>query len=143
MGFYEDEKIDDIFAKLKPILGEKKINMLWALYNSDSEQKGFIGSLARYLSLKYLNESYEKSGILLPPIPKELAEGQYPLGYVTYKNSEKYLFSLRAKEWTNHIAIFGRSGSGKPAFQALRGILSAQHGSCACHPQCAGNRLHL
>ena len=113
MGYYFDEKVDDIFKILKPVLGEKKVNILWTLYHSDTGQKGFIESLAHYLSLKYLGESYEKKSILLPPIPKELAKGGYPLGHIIYRESEKYVFFLRHEEWTNHIAIFGRSGSGK------------------------------
>jgi len=118
------DKIDDLLSKLKPVIGEKQANSLWMMYHSE-RQKQYAESLIYLLSAKHLNETFEKKEILLSPIPKELAKGDYPLGTVLHGKKTLYPFGLMEEEWIHHVAIFGRSGSGKTmvAFNVLWNFL--------------------
>ncbi len=120
--------IDDLLSKLRPIIGEKAADALWMLYHADNRERAFVESLARLMSARHLDETYERKTILLPPIPKERAAGNYPLGIVFYGERPLYLFGLTEDEWIRHVAIFGRSGSGKTmvAFIILANLL--KHG---------------
>lgn len=119
------DKLDDLLAKLKPVLGEKRARTLWMLYHFDSRQKEFIESIAYLMSARHLDETFEKRDILLPPVPEDKAGGEYPLGMVWYGSDPKYPFALREEEWIHHVAILGRSGSGKTmvAFLVLLNLL--------------------
>lgn len=123
---FKTDKLDELLTKLKPVLGEKKANVLWMLYHFDNHQRDFIESMACLMSAKYLDETFEKNGIFLPPIPQEKAGGEYPLGIVYYGDAPKYPFALKEDEWIHHVAILGRSGSGKTtvAFLILLNLLN-------------------
>jgi hypothetical protein len=105
-------EINELFQKLKPVLGDK-VKALWLEYilNPDSRQE--IEGLLRALADKYLDQDFESKQILLQPPAKEEASGEYPLGEVYYGNSPLFHFGLREDEWIQHVAIFGRTGSGK------------------------------
>lgn len=106
-------EIKELFAKLKPIVGEK-LNSLWADYVcSDTNEKNLIRQNLELLYATHLNDYSEKT-ILLPP-PSTLKElyGEYPLGNVWYGGKSLYPFGLLEQELTQHIGIFGRTGAGK------------------------------
>ena len=79
--------------------------------------KPFIGKASDLLNLKY--ELKKESGIvqLMPP-DKEIADGEYFIGYVLNENIPLYSFGLREKEFLRHILITGSTGTGKK-FSAL------------------------
>jgi DNA-binding MarR family transcriptional regulator len=105
-------EINELFQKLKPVLGDK-VKALWLEYvlNPDSRQE--IEGLLRVLADKHLDQDFESKQILLQPPGKEQASGEYLLGEVYYGTSPLFQFGLREDEWIQHVAIFGRTGSGK------------------------------
>jgi type IV secretory pathway VirB4 component len=107
-------EVESLFKKLKPVLGEEKINRLWLAYQTRSDQKSRseILGILQVLASRYLDENYERKVLLSVP-SKEVITGEYPLGKVVYGEEEYYNFGFREKEWIQHIGIFGRSGSGK------------------------------
>lgn len=117
-------RIEDVFRKLKPILGER-IDRLWLAYQSDPKARRTIESILGLLAAKYLGENYEKNQILLEPPAEDKAWGEYPLGTVYYGERPCYSFGLREDEWVQHVSIFGRTGSGKTnvGFLILRNFL--------------------
>jgi len=66
-----------------------------------------------------------KGGVLLPPPQEVLSTGAYRLGRTLWLESEEGDFGLREEELPQHIAIFGRTGSGKTnvAFLLLQELL--------------------
>lgn len=118
---------DELFQKLEPILGEK-IKALWLEYVLNPESKQEIEGLLKALAAKYLNHSFEKRQIVLPPPHRQIASGGYPLGTVYYGHKPLYEFGLRENEWIQHMAIFGRTGSGKTnvGFLVAKDLLEKQ-----------------
>ena len=108
---FKIDRMDELFLKLKPAIGEKKAKALWLLYHFDRDQKGFIESMAHLMSSQYLDLTFERNEIFLPPIPMEKAEGEYPLGIVCYGEKPLHPFALREGEFIHHVSLFGRSGS--------------------------------
>lgn len=104
--------IDDVFQKLKPLLGER-VDALWLAYQACPEKREDLEAALKILAAKFLDETYEKNKILLEPPPKEIARGEYELATIFYGEEKHYPFGLREDEWIQHVAIFGRSGSGK------------------------------
>jgi hypothetical protein len=95
---------DDLFKKLKPILGEE-INSLQAVYTAgDDEDKR---NVERVLRIVYANTV---TGI--HPPPSNICSGKYPLGMVLSGNKELYPFALKDEDWF-HTAIFGQTGREK------------------------------
>jgi len=76
--------------------------------------------------LRWRYEQKRAQGIvLLPPPPEKLSQGLYELGTVIWNGKSASAFGLREKELPQHIAIFGRTGSGKTntAFLLLEQLL--------------------
>jgi hypothetical protein len=95
---------DELFKKLKPILGEE-IYSLQAVYTAgDDEDKR---NVERVLRIVYANTV---TGI--HPPPANISSGKYPLGMVLSGNKELHPFSLKDDDWF-HIGIFGQTGRGK------------------------------
>lgn len=95
---------DDLFKKLKPILGDR-INQLQAVYFAgDDEDKR---NVERILRVIYANVV---AGIH-PPSYKT-SDGKYTLGMVLSGEKMLYPFSLNDEDWF-HIGIFGQTGRGK------------------------------
>lgn len=117
-------EIDELFQKLKPVLGEK-IKALWLEYILNPESRQEVEGLLRALADKYLDQDFESKQILLQPPTREEASGEYPLGMVYYGRSPLYEFGLREQEWIQHVAIFGRTGSGKTnvGFLVIKNLL--------------------
>lgn len=107
-------EIEELFRKLKPVLGEEKLNRLWLAYQTrtDPKSRSEILGILHVLAAKYLDENYERKPLLSVP-SAELIGGEYPLGRVVHGSKKYSPFGLREKEWIQHVGIFGRSGSGK------------------------------
>ena len=119
------EKIERILRKLKPVIGGKA-DLLWMIYQTerDSERRREMEGIIKLMAARLLEETYERKRVLLEPPPEETADGEYGIGTVIYGDEELYPFGLRESEWTQHISIFGRSGSSKTncAFLLLRSL---------------------
>jgi hypothetical protein len=106
-------KIDDVFRKLRPVMGPK-LDLLWQEYVvSDASVRREIERVLRIELAQRLDETFESSQVLLKPPPAPLVAGDYPAGEVYYAQKPQYPFGIREEEFIQHIGIFGRSGSGK------------------------------
>ncbi|MCX5647531.1 MAG: DUF87 domain-containing protein, partial [Planctomycetota bacterium] len=106
-------KIDDVFRKLRPVMGPK-LDLLWQEYVvSDASVRREIERVLRIELAQRLDETFESSQVLLKPPPAALVAGDYPAGQVYYAQEPQYPFGIREEEFIQHIGIFGRSGSGK------------------------------
>lgn len=107
-------EVESLFRKLKPVLGEEKINKLWLAYQTrtDSKSRSEILGVLQVLASKYLDENYERKVLLSVPA-RDVIDGEYRIGRVAYGGKEFHHFGFREKEWIQHVGIFGRSGSGK------------------------------
>ncbi|MGD2091533.1 MAG: DUF87 domain-containing protein [Candidatus Aminicenantes bacterium] len=106
--------IEELFRKLKPVLGKEKLNRLWLAYqtSTDPKSRSEILGFLNVLAAEYLDDSYDRK-ILLDVPPAEIIRGEYPIGRIVHGTKEYHPFALREKEWIQHVGIFGRSGSGK------------------------------
>ena len=106
-------KIDEVFRKLRPVMGPK-LDLLWQEYViSSAEVRREIERILRIELAQRLDETFESQNVLLKPPPAALAAGDYPAGEVHYAREAYYPFGIREDEFIQHIGIFGRSGSGK------------------------------
>ena len=91
-------KIEDVFQKLKPLMGPK-LDSLWEAYLiGDTETRKLIEHTLRITLARSLKRTYEAKEILLEPPPHEIAEGDYPLGMIYYGSRPYYPFGLREEE---------------------------------------------
>jgi len=105
--------IDEVFRKLKPVMGDK-LDILWQEYIlSDQAARQLIEKTLRIMLARRYDEAFDSEQVLLEPPPEELAQGEYPLGIIHYGEDKFYPFGLREHEFIQHIGLFGRSGSGK------------------------------
>ena len=120
-------KIEDVFYKLRPVMG-RKLDLLWQEYLvADPPLRKTIEKVLRVQLARQLGETYESEQVLLKPPPEKLASGDYPVGIIHYGNNRYYEFALKEEEFIQHIGIFGRSGSGKTnlAYLILRSLVKA------------------
>lgn len=110
---------DDLFKKLRPILGGE-LYSLQAIYTAgDDESKR---NVERVLRVVY---SHVVTGIHPPPV--RLCSGKYPLGMVLSGDKTLHPFSLRDSDWF-HMGIFGQTGRGKTnTMLHLLGLLKKQN----------------
>jgi len=108
--------VEEICNKLRPVFG-KKIDEIYFKYSiADSrEERDEIAHILNALYQKNLNQLLDK-GVLLEPPRKELIDGDYSLGTVSYAKKKLFPFTLREKDWPRHICVTGMSGSGKTTF---------------------------
>jgi len=119
--------IEEVFRKLRPIMGQQ-LDTLWQEYLvADTEIRQTIERMLRVMLAQRLSETFESEQVLLKPPPKDLADGEYPVGLIHYGKEGFYRFGLREDEFIQHIGVFGRSGSGKTnlAYLLLRGLVQA------------------
>ena len=106
-------KIDEVFRKLRPVMGPK-LDLLWQEYVvADSGVRREIERILRIELAQKLSETFESSHVLLKPPPAQVAAGDYPAGQIYYAEKEYHPFGVREDEFIQHIGVFGRSGSGK------------------------------
>ena len=105
--------VDETCKYLKPFLGEKA-DRIWQAYQvADLEGRKQIEQHLRILNLQYIRSSPDQQVSLFLPPPKEITKGGYPTGHVTHQGKSFGEFGIREEEWLQHVAILGRSGSGK------------------------------
>jgi hypothetical protein len=121
------EYVRQLCRRLRPILGPKMDEVFAAYHAEDPDGKQQLETYLELLSAKHLPQGLDDSEPGLIPPPQEQAQGQYPIGSVSYGGKNLYPFGLRENEWIQHMAILGRSGSGKTniGFSILRTL--AQH----------------
>ena len=105
--------VRQLCLQLKPILGSKMDKIYTAYLAEDKEGQQQIEHYLQLLTAEYLPSKLEQNRTVLLPPSKEKAEGEYPVGTVTYAGKDLYDFGLREDEWIQHTAILGRSGAGK------------------------------
>jgi len=106
-------ELEEKIKKLKPILGDKKIEALWIEYLIYPEQRREIEGIINALYMKHLGQDHQNQGIFLIPPSEDKVRGEYQLGTVHYGDKPYYSFGLREDDWIQHVGIFGRTGSGK------------------------------
>jgi hypothetical protein len=112
-------KVKEICKQLRPILGPK-MDKLWRAYCfSDDKQRKDLETYLEMLSSKFIQEDLSKETIILVPPSQEESSGSYYFGDIEYNNKLLYPFGLREYEWNQHMAVLGRSGSGKTNFGFL------------------------
>jgi len=109
----KQEHVREVCRKLKPILGAKMDQLFYAYSAEDVEGKKQIEGYLDILAAKYLARELEDNATDLVPPSKEQAYGEYALGTVQYAGRSRYQFGLREGDWIQHVAILGRTGSGK------------------------------
>ena len=95
---------DELFKKLKPILGEELFPLQAVYIAGDDEDKR---NVERVLRVVYSNVI---TGI--HPPAANISFGKYPLGTVISGDKALHPFSLRDEDWF-HVGIFGQTGRGK------------------------------
>ncbi|MDI6450491.1 helicase HerA domain-containing protein [Anaerobaca lacustris] len=122
------EHIRQICRRLRPILGPRIDEVFAAYCAEDPEGKQQLETYLEMLSAKYLVQGLDDSEPGLIPPAATQAHGKYPIGQVNYCGKNLYEFGLRENEWIQHMAILGRSGSGKTniGFSILRTLVQHQ-----------------
>jgi hypothetical protein len=90
------------------------MDQIFAAYCAeDVEGKKQIEKYLELAAVKYLPQKLEQLESDLIPPEKDQAVGEYAIGLVHYAGKDLYEFGLREDEWIQHLAVLGRSGSGK------------------------------
>jgi DNA helicase HerA-like ATPase len=105
--------VQTICQKLKPLIGQKADRYWLAYLAEDTDGKKEIADTLQLLALKILGGELKNTMAHLSVPSKTTAQGEHPIGTVSYAGRSLYPFGLRESEWLQHIAIFGRSGAGK------------------------------
>ena len=95
---------DELFKKLKPVMGEGLYPLQAVYMAGDDEDKR---NVERVLRVAYSNVI---TGI--HPPSSSISSGKYPLGTVISGDKVLHPFSLRDEDWF-HVGIFGQTGRGK------------------------------
>ena len=107
------EYVRQLCRRLRPILGAKMDEVFTAYCAEDPDGKQQMETYLELLSAKHLPQGLDGTDNELIPPSQEQAQGEYPIGQVSYSGKSLYPFGLRENEWIQHMAILGRSGSGK------------------------------
>lgn len=109
----EAVRVRELCRQLKPVIGSRA-ERIWMAYIVENEDgKAQIADYLELLAAQRFQGNLESQGPGLLPPGVDAAQGEYELGTVTYNGRELYPFGLRENEWTQHVAIYGRSGAGK------------------------------
>ncbi len=116
--------IRQLCLRLRPILGAQVDQIYQAYFAEDTEGRNQIEHYLELLTAKYLPEKLGQAETELIPPAVEQVTGEYEFGQVQYCGKHLYPFGLRESEWIQHMAIVGRSGSGKTnlGFQVLSSL---------------------
>jgi hypothetical protein len=122
------ETVRQLCRRLRPILGARIDEVFTAYCAEDPDGKQQLETYLELLSAKHLPQGLDDSEPGLIPPSREQAQGQYPIGQVSYSGKSLYPFGLRENEWIQHMAILGRSGSGKTniGFSILQTLIEHQ-----------------
>jgi hypothetical protein len=105
--------IRQLCLRLRPILGVRMDQVYTAYLAEDADGREQIEHYLELLAAKHIPQSLGQEEAELIPPSQEQAQGEYPIGQVLYSGKHLYPFGLRENEWIQHMAILGRSGSGK------------------------------
>jgi hypothetical protein len=105
--------IRQLCLRLRPILGARMDQIYAAYLAEDPDGREQIEHYLELLAAKHIPQSLGQEEAELIPPSEEQAQGEYPIGQVLYSGKHLYPFGLRENEWIQHMAILGRSGSGK------------------------------
>lgn len=105
--------IRQLCLRLRPILGARMDQIYAAYLAEDPDGREQIEHYLELLAAKHIPQSLGQDEAELIPPSEEQAQGEYPIGQVLYSGKHLYSFGLRESEWIQHMAILGRSGSGK------------------------------
>ena len=95
-------KVEDVFQKIRPILGPRT-DRIWREYiAADAAVRRDIETWLRLLLARATGGPFERQ-ILLPPPPPEKAAGPLELGTVHYGERPVSGFGLRRDELIQHI----------------------------------------
>jgi hypothetical protein len=117
--------VRQLCLQLRPILGAKVSQIYEAYLAEDVDGRLQILDYLERLAARHIaGDLGQEDAILIPP-SEEQAQGEYPIGQVLYSGKHLYPFGLRENEWIQHMAILGRSGSGKTniGFSILRTLV--------------------
>jgi hypothetical protein len=120
--------IRQLCLRLRPVLGVRMDQVYTAYLAEDADGREQIEHYLELLAAKHIPQSLGQEEAELIPPSQEQAQGEYPIGQVLYSGKHLYPFGLRENEWIQHMAILGRSGSGKTniGFSILKTLV--QHG---------------
>ena len=107
------EYVRQLCRRLRPVLGARMDQVFAAYCAEDADGKQQLETYLELLSTRHLPQGLDDSEPGLIPPSKEQADGDYTIGQVNYCGKDLYPFGLREREWIQHMAILGRSGSGK------------------------------
>lgn len=113
---FKSQRVRELCRRLKPIIGPQAEKIYLAFVAESESGKAQIHDYLELLAAQHFQGDLDAEGPgLLPPGQLD-ADGEFSLGQVVYNDRPLYPFGLRENEWTQHIGIFGRSGSGKTNF---------------------------
>lgn len=99
--------------KLEPILGSQINSLLAAVHQSrDHSEHLRAQGLIEFLYQKHCTPDIAEPDIVLRP-PRHRQDGEIILGDIRFKNQQVDQVSLRIKDLTRHVGIWGTTGSGK------------------------------
>ena len=102
--------IEKIASKLRPLMPERISKLMRSRDLSGSELKTLIEK--QIISLAYQKFGDFRSKILLSLPPEKKAKGSINLGTILY-DKEMWPLGISTNEFTQNVAILGRSGAGK------------------------------
>ncbi len=102
--------IEKVAAKLKPLMPERVSKLMKSRELSDPDLKSLIEKQIISLAYQKLGDFHSKILLSLPPEKK--AKGSINLGTIIY-DKEKWPLGISTNEFTQNMAILGRSGAGK------------------------------
>ena len=124
--------VRQLCLRLRPILGARMDQIYGAYLAEDPDGREQIEHYLELLAAKHIPQTLGQDEAELIPPSQEQAQGEYPIGQVLYSGKHLYPFGLRENEWIQHMAILGRSGSGKTniGFSILRILVQIGRASC-------------
>jgi DNA-binding MarR family transcriptional regulator len=112
-------RVEELFNKLKPVLGEKA-DQLWLIYaNASPKMKQNIQGMLEIYASKQLGETFQNDKIVLDPPTEECSNGEYSLGQVYYGDNPLHTFGLKPESLLGHIGLWGMTSAGKTNASAL------------------------
>src|SRR5262245_41236129 len=114
--------VDEALRKLAPLRGEEVRRWKRQLPYLDERTRRLVEWRILRTASRLLGDVEEK--LLLGCPTREVCQGDIEMGRVVYEK-ELWPFYLREAELLQHLAVFGRSGSGKTnvMFHVLRQLL--------------------
>ena len=112
-------RAEDLFRKLKPILGDKA-DSIWLTYaNVNPKLKQNIEGMLEILASQHLGETFQNDKIVLEPPSEDFSSGKYILGQIYYGDNPLHSFGLRPESMLGHVGIWGMTSAGKTNVAAI------------------------